>query len=74
GFLVKKGFPEKGRDVDDENMNKLLETVEHSNRVWVVLSHSGDRKELIKETLTKSFSLSYYKEYKGIKLYLFDRA
>lgn len=71
--IVKKGFPEKDRKVDETNINKLLETVEHHDRIWVVLAHSGDRKELIEKTLLMVCDLSYYKEYKNIKLYLFDR-
>ncbi|MBE0425347.1 MAG: glycosyltransferase family 39 protein [Nitrospirae bacterium] len=73
GLLVKKGFPEKDRNVDEENISELLGTVEHYDRVWVILAHSGDKKELITKTLIKSYNLSYYKEYKDIKLYLFDR-
>jgi mannosyltransferase len=72
-LIVKKGFPENDRDVDEENIDKLWGTVEHYDRVWVVLSHSGDKKELITKTLIKSFNLSYYKEYPSIKLYLFER-
>jgi mannosyltransferase len=73
GLLVKKGFPEEDGNVDEKNINELLETVEHYDRVWVILAHSGDKKELITKTLIKSFNLSYYKEYEGIKLYLFER-
>jgi mannosyltransferase len=72
-LIVKKGCPEKGRNVDEENINELLGTVEHYDRVWVILAHNGDKKELITKTLIKSYNLSYYKEYKGIKLYLFER-
>ena len=72
-LIVKKRFPEKGKNIDEENINKLWETVKHYDRVWVILSHTGDKKELITNTLIKSYNLSHYKEYKGIKLYLFDR-
>lgn len=43
-LIVKKRFPEKGKNVDEENINKLWETVKHYDRVWVILSHSGDKK------------------------------
>lgn len=69
--IVKKGFPEKDRNVDEANINKLLETIENHDRIWVILAHSGDRKELIVKTLLMFYDLSYYKEYKNIKLYLF---
>ena len=73
GLIVKKGFPENGRKVDEENINKLLETEEHRDRIWVVLSHSGDKKGLITKTLLNSYTASHHKEYRGIKLYLFDK-
>jgi hypothetical protein len=73
GLIVKKGFPENGRKVDEENINKLLETVEHHDRIWIVLSHSGDKNELITKTLVKSYNLSLHRKYKDIKLYLFDK-
>ena len=72
-LLVKKGFPEKNKNVDEENINKLSEAVRGYDRVWVILSHSGDKKELITKKLMKSFRLSHRKDYQDIKLYLFEK-
>jgi hypothetical protein len=70
---VKKGFPEQKRIVDEANINQLWETVEGFDRVWVISAYSGDKKELIIKALMKSFKLSHDREYKGIKLYLFEK-
>jgi mannosyltransferase len=73
GSIMKEGFPEKGRKVDEENITKLSETVRHHDRIWVVLSHSGDNKGLIVQTLIMSYDLSQQRKYKDIELYLFDK-
>jgi hypothetical protein len=46
--------------------------VEGYRRVWVILSHSRDEKELITKKLIEAYNLSYQKKYKGIKLYFFE--
>ena len=71
--LAKKGFPESDRTVDEKNINTLWKTVKHYDRVWVILSHSGDKKELITKTLMKSYRLSSQAEFKFIKIYLFEK-
>ena len=69
--LIKKPFPEKTRDVDEENIKELVPKVQGYNRVWVILSHDHDPKGLIKKTLNESYNLSYHKEYVGIDMSLF---
>jgi hypothetical protein len=71
--LIKKPFPKIGRQVDEENIKELEFTVKGHRRVWVILSHSKDKKELITKKLIEAYSSSYQKKYRGIKLYLFER-
>jgi uncharacterized membrane protein len=63
--LIKKPFPKETRYIDEENIKELVPTVESYNRVWVILSHCGDEKGLIKRTLNKFYNLSYHKGYKS---------
>ena len=81
-FLARKGFPEKGggvskgldvRGVNEGNVSELWKSVGNYERVWVISSHSGDKKELVAKTLIKAFSLSYCKDYEGIKVYVFEK-
>ena len=71
--LIKRRFPEKGGKVDEETIKELEPTVEGYRRVWIILSHSKDEKELITKKLTEAYSLSYQKKYVGIKLLFFER-
>ena len=71
--LTKKQFPEKTDYVDRENIGELEPLVRGYNRVWVILSHSKDKKGLIKTTLIKTYNLSYNKKYKGIRVYMFKK-
>jgi mannosyltransferase len=68
--LIKKGFYAQ---VDEENIKELAPTVKGYRRVWIILSHSRDEKELITKKLIETYNLSYQNKYKGIKLYLFER-
>jgi len=65
--------PEKGRKVDEENIKELEPTVKGYRRVWVILSHSIDKKELITKKLIEAYDLSHQKKYRRIKLYFFLR-
>jgi hypothetical protein len=71
--LIKKPFPDKGRQVDAKNIKELKSIVEGYRRVWVIISHSKDKKGLITKKLIEAYNLSYQMEYKGIKLYFFER-
>jgi len=71
--LIKKPFPEKGIQVDEENIKELETTVEGYKRVWVILSHSKDEKGLITKKLGEAYNLSYQEKYVGIKIYFFER-
>lgn len=73
-LLVKEGFPEKEKQINEENITELRETVKKYDRVWLILSnYSEEKKELIIKTLIESFNSWYCKEYFGIQLYLFDK-
>ncbi len=71
--LFKKPFPNGGRNVDEEVIKELAPTVEGHKEVWVILAHSGDKKELIAKKLIETYNLSYQREYVGIKMALFER-
>jgi hypothetical protein len=71
--LTKKPFPEKTRDVNEENIKKLEPTLEGYNRVWLILAESGDSKGLIKKTLSESYNLSYGNKYVQVEVYLFEK-
>jgi hypothetical protein len=71
--LFKKPFPMGGRNVDEEVIKELAPTVKGHKRVWVILAHSGDKKELITKKLIETYNLSYQREYVGIKMALFER-
>jgi hypothetical protein len=71
--LIRKQFSNKGKQVDAENIKELESIVEGYRRVWVTISHGTDEKELIAKKLIEDYNLSYQKDYKGIKLYFFEK-
>lgn len=81
--LIKQPFPQKGTHVDEENIEQLTPIVEGYDRVWLVLAHDFDSRELIKKAFSKSYHLSGYKKYihtsyasdkeYRIELYLFEK-
>jgi hypothetical protein len=83
--LIKESFPRSTRYVDRENIMKLNSTVENHDRVWLILSHSGDTEGLINQTLSNLYKLSFYEpyyvdkgynskqEYIGIEVFLFEK-
>lgn len=72
GGLIKKPFPKEGQDIE-EKINEIEPAVEGYNRIWFISSHSFDYKGSIPKSLSNLFNLSHYKEYLGIKLYLFEK-
>jgi mannosyltransferase len=71
---VRKGFPEDGRKIIDErDIIQLSKTVANYDRVWLISSEYGDKKEKIAGTLGKSYNLLYHREYKHIKIYFFEK-
>ncbi len=46
--LIKKPFPEKTRNVNENNIKELEPTVKGYDRIWLILSHSHDYKSMIK--------------------------
>jgi hypothetical protein len=61
--LIKESFPRSTRYVDLENIKKLPPTVENHDRVWLILSHSGDKEGLINQTLSNLYKFSFYEPY-----------
>jgi hypothetical protein len=64
--LIKRPFPEDTSDVNEEDMKKLEPSVGAHDRVWVILAHSGDINGSIKKVLSRSYKLSYSKQYESI--------
>jgi mannosyltransferase len=71
--LTKKPFPRKGRLINEENIKELDPAVEGYKRVWVILSHSHDKKGLITSTLDESYDQLYHMSYIGINVFLFGK-
>lgn len=71
--LIKKPFPEKYEQVDEKNITELRPTVEGYKRVWLILSHSTDKKGLIIKKLIEAYNLTYQEKYVDIKIYVFER-
>jgi len=73
--LVKKKFPEEEYSYVTSNIDtkELQKTVEAYNRVWLILSHSLDREDLIIRTLVKSYNFIHHKKYLGIELYFLEK-
>jgi uncharacterized membrane protein len=76
--LIKRPFPEATQDifyfatVDNEDIDGLIPIVQGHERVWVILSHSRDRQELITEKLGEFFNISDQRAYVGIEVYAFE--
>ena len=49
--------------MDTENIKQLEQIVGGHSRVWVILSHSNDPGELIKDYFNRNFGLVYSKKY-----------
>ncbi len=68
--LVKKGIS----TVDESNIDALWQSVEHADRVWLIVSHPSKNHAFISSKLFDSLALSFRKEYYDIDIYLFSRA
>jgi 4-amino-4-deoxy-L-arabinose transferase-like glycosyltransferase len=66
--LIKQSFPEVGLDVNQDNIHEVTSRLEDFHTVWVILSHSRDKNNLILKTIETEFKLINHKEYisKGI--------
>jgi len=51
--------------LDEKNVRELKGIAKDYSRVWIVLSHSEDRKNLIKGTFKKSFNMPFRKSYQS---------
>lgn len=63
--------------LEEADPDMLLESCRKYDRIWLVLSHTVDCPsveggEPIEAVLAKRFRLLLYKEYRGVKVYLFD--
>ena len=68
--LVKKGIS----TVDETNIDALWQSVEHADRVWLIVAHPSKNHAFISSKLFDSLALSFRKEYYDIDVYLFNRA
>ena len=71
--LKKISFPSSTKYVSSNNIKNLDRLVVHRKRVWLILSHSGDSKGLIKKKLAESFGTVTLHKYVGVRVYLFER-
>ena len=71
--LIKEPFPRKGTKVDKKIIKELDPTVRGYDRVWLILSHSRDRRGLIAEALAKKYGLVYHHKFHRIEVYLFEK-
>lgn len=80
--LIRKQYELKDSEgntfVDDGNVDRLWKSLEHCNRVWLIIGHSGVSNSRIRkghklDMLTELFVLSSLKEYYDVKLFLYVR-
>jgi len=80
--LIRKEYELKDSEgnivVNDENVDRLWKSLEHCNRVWLIIGHSGVSNSRIRkgqklDMLTEVFVLSSVKEYYDVKLFLYVR-
>ncbi|GBC60941.1 hypothetical protein DENIS_1901 [Desulfonema ishimotonii] len=70
--LVKKPFPRDTRFVNAENIRELGPAVGGFDRVWLILSHTGDRQGLIVRHLFRAYAIRHHGQYNNIDLYFFE--
>ena len=82
--LIQKSFPEKNQSFRENNMESIMPAVDEKNietlmpdlegykRIWVILSHNKDEKDLITKKLLEYYNLTYHKKYVGIKIDLYE--
>jgi uncharacterized membrane protein len=50
-------FPHKTKQVNYENIKSLPKVIDGHKKIWVVLSHTGDSKGLINQTISQDYDL-----------------
>jgi hypothetical protein len=50
-------FPHNTKQVNFENIKSLPEVIDGHKKIWVVLSHTGDSKGLINQTISQDYDL-----------------
>jgi mannosyltransferase len=71
--LLSVGFPKDSWEVRPEHLPKLTELAEDHSRIWVVLSHSGDKEKLIPAHLKNFYTMVATPSFKGIELFEFRK-
>jgi mannosyltransferase len=61
--LVKRRFPAIGYEINKNPVNELNPLLKNKENVWLILSHSRDKENLIIKNLTTDFDLIQRKEY-----------
>jgi uncharacterized membrane protein len=75
--LHRVGFPHRqfaDEDaVNEEDMRAFPRLAESSPRVWLVLAHSKDRRNLIRDHLLQTRDVVFHRQYAGVELWMFER-
>jgi len=72
--LIKEPFPGGIQEDDQESTKELSQVLKGQERVWLVLSHTHGQGEASARALGKIYPQSSYRKFKGIEVYLFQRA
>jgi uncharacterized membrane protein len=81
--LIKQKFPAVGLKINQDHVEELRGMIADFDRVWLILSHSRDKENLIIKTIKKqfklsdhrqyiSFSINSHRPYVGIEIFLFS--
>jgi mannosyltransferase len=76
--LHRVGFPHRqfaDEDaVNEEDMRAFPQLLDSSPRVWLVLAHSKDRRNLIRDHLLQSRAVVFQRQYAGVELWMLERS
>ena len=81
--LIKQKFPAVGLRINQDHVQELKDVIAGFDRVWLVLTHSRDKENLIIKTIKNqfqqtdhkqfiSFSINSHRPYVGIEIFLFS--
>lgn len=70
--LIKQSFPSGIIKSDRKAMEELSSLTKGYGRIWLILSHSHDYRGLSVEALGRIYRLAHQRDFKGIRIYLFE--
>jgi hypothetical protein len=70
--LIKESFPPGIIKSDRKATEELSSLTKGYGRIWLILSHSHDYRGLSAEALGKIYRLAHQRDFKGIRIYLFE--